>query len=213
MPADLFHEAYTMLTLRSSPTTPFGRKVQMAIIVAGLADRVHVQNADVLDPADSLRQQNPLGKIPTLILEDGSALYDSRVIAEYIDHMAGGNRLIPEGAKARFDTLRLQALADGIAEAGVLRIYETRFREPEHHSEKWLAHQAGKMQAALLVLENSTLPAPDPQPDIGFIALASALGYLDLRFSSWRGDHPKLAAWLDAFAKAVPAFDATRPAT
>jgi glutathione S-transferase len=200
-----------MLILRSSPTTPFGRKIQMAILITGLADRIIIQNADTLDPSDSIRQQNPLGKIPTLILEDGSTLFDSRVIAEYIDHLAGGNKLIPIGAKARFDVLRLQALADGIAEAGLLRVYETRFRPAEQHSEKWLAHQAGKMNAGLAALEAMDMPLPTSEPDIGLLALACMLGYMDLRFSSWRVDHPRLSKWLDIFAKAVPAFEATRP--
>src|SRR5215216_45359 len=102
-----------MLTLRSSPASPFGRKVKISADLLGLADRIQVTEADTLDPNDVLRQQNPLGKIPVLLLEDGTALYDSRVIVEYLDELAGGGRIIPPGT-ARFMALREQALADGI---------------------------------------------------------------------------------------------------
>ena len=200
------------MILRSSATTPFGRKVQVALHVAGLADRVTIEAADTLDPQDTLRQQNPLGKIPVLVLEDGSALYDSRVIVEYIDHLAGGGILIPAAPSQRFDVLRLQALADGIAEAGVLRMYETRFRDADKHSEVWLAHQSGKMHAGLAELEKMNLPLPSAAPDIGLISVACMLGYMDLRFSSWRADHPRLTAWVDNFAERVESFGATQPA-
>jgi glutathione S-transferase len=184
----------------------------MAFHVAGLAGKVRVEPADTLDPNDSLRQQNPLGKIPVLVLEDGTTLYDSRVIAEYADHLAGGNVLLPTAGKARFDVLKMQALADGIAEASVLRVYEARFRPEELRSANWLAHQAGKVTAGLATLEAMALPAPTARPDIGLIALACTLGYLDLRFSSWRTDHPRLSAWLDDFAAQVEAFRQTMPA-
>jgi len=199
-----------MLILRSSATSPFGRKIKIAVAVLGLKDRISVVMADTLDPADSIRNQNPLGKIPALILEDGTVLFDSRVIAEYLDFMAGGDRIIPP-APARFETLRLQALADGIADAGVLRIYEARFRPVEMRSQVWLDHQTGKIERGLAALESGTLPHIHHAPDIGAIALACALGYLDLRAAGWRSDHPKLAAWVDAFEQAVPAFAETRP--
>ncbi len=202
-----------MLTLRSSPTTPFGRKIQMAIITLGLSERISVEKTDTLDPNDSIRTQNPLGKIPTLVLEDGTTLYDSRVIAEYLDYLSGGNKLIPAEPKARFATLKLQALADGIMDAGILRVYEARFRTPEYHSEQWLAHQAEKMNRGLTILEGMNLPAPNATPDIGAITLAALLGWLDLRFSSWRADHLHLSLWLDNFAATVPAFIETTPVT
>jgi glutathione S-transferase len=200
-----------MLTLRHSPASPFVRKVRIAASLLGLDGEIKTENADTTDPGDSVRRQNPLGKIPALVLEDGSVLYDSRVILDYLDHRAGGGRIIPKDAAARFAALRLQALADGIMDASILIIYEGRWRGAEKHETKWLEHQAGKVARALAALE----AAPPPlaaTPDVGQIALACALGYRDFRFQgSWRKDHPRLVQWLDDFAARVPAFAATKP--
>lgn len=198
-----------MLTLRSSPASPFGRKVKIAAKVLGVSDKISIVAADTNDPADSLRGQNPLGKIPTLVLDDGSTLFDSRVIVEYLDHFAGGGRLIPEG-DGRFAQLRLQALGDGICDAALLQVYEGRFRAPEMRSASWVENQAGKVERALATLEAAP-PAWSGQPRIGEIAIACALGYLDLRHEGkWRANHPKLVAWLDDFAARVPSFEETR---
>jgi len=197
-----------MLVLRSSPASPFGRKVKMAALELGLMDRIEIVAADTNDPSEPLRQQNPLGKIPTLVLEDGMTLFDSRVIVDYLDHLAGG-RLIPAG-EARFQQLRLQALADGICDAALLQVYEGRFRPEEARNANWLAHQEGKVARGLAALEAEP-PAFLDRPHIGEIALACALGYLDLRFEGkWRAAHPKLVAWLYDFAARVPAFETTR---
>ena len=100
-----------MLILRSSPTSPFGRKIKIVIAELGLAERIEVVPADTNDPAETLRLQNPLGKVPTLVFEDGATLFDSRVIAEYLNHLAGGGRL----ASGRADMYRVQVvgLVDG----------------------------------------------------------------------------------------------------
>jgi glutathione S-transferase len=172
-------------------------------------DTIEIVAADTNDPADPLRQQNPLGKIPTLVLEDGTTLFDSRVIVDYLDHLAGGGKIIPAG-EARFPQLRLQALADGICDAALLQVYETRFRPEEGRNAAWVSNQAGKVSRALIALEVAPPAYPD-RPRIGEIALASALGYLDLRFAgTWRAEYPALVAWLDAFAAKVPAFEETR---
>ena len=164
-----------------------------------------------MNASDTVRQQNPLGKIPALVLEDGMVLFDSRVILDYLDHRAGGGKIVPKDAAARFAALRLQALADGIMDAAILRIYETRWRTPEHRDPKWVDHQAGKVARALAALEAAP-PALTAPPDVGQIALACALGYRDFRFAgTWRGDHPRLVRWLDGFAAQVPAFAATKP--
>jgi glutathione S-transferase len=198
-----------MLALRSSPASPFGRKIKIAAALLGLGDRIEIVVADTLDPEDSIRRQNPLGKIPALVLEDGAVLFDSRVIAEYLDWLAGGGRIIPAEPADRFRALILQALADGIMDAALLQVYEARFRAPALHVPKWLDHQAEKVARGLAALDAA--PPAQGARDIGAIALACALGYLDLRFSGrWRADHARLAAWLDAFAAAVPAFEATR---
>ncbi len=201
-----------MMILRSSPASPFGRKVRLAISLLGLDNDVKIEPADTSDVNDSVRQQNPLGKIPVVIAEDGTAYYDSRVILEYLDHRAGGGKIVPRDAAARLAALRLQALCDGILDASSLIIYETRWRKAEAHEPKWVEHQAGKVARALAALEAAPPPL-DPTPNVGQIALACVLGYRDFRFGgSWRSDHPRLVAWLDTFAARVPAFAATKPA-
>ena len=200
-----------MMILRSSDSSPFARKIRLAVAILGLSADIRIEPADVRDPADSIRRQNPLGKIPVLLAEDGVAYFDSRVILEYLDHRAGGGRIIPRDPQARFAALRLQALCDGVLDALILMVYEARWRAPEHHEQTWLAHQADKVTRALAALE----AAPPPlaaTPDVGQIALACALGYGDLRFEGrWRQDHPRLVAWLDQFAARVPAFAETKP--
>ena len=121
-----------MLTLRSSPSSPFVRKIRIAANVLGLERDIAIEPADTMDPSDSVRAQNPLGKIPAQ-LEDGTVLFDSRVILEYLDHRAGGGRILPRDADARFSALRLQALADGVMDASVLLVYEGRWRPAERH--------------------------------------------------------------------------------
>ena len=200
-----------MMILRSSPASPFGRKVRIAISLLGLDNDVKVEAADTSDVNDSVRQQNPLGKIPVVIAEDGTAYYDSRVILDYLDDRAGGGKIVPRDAKARLAALRLQALCDGILDASILTIYETRWRKADTHEPKWLEHQAGKVSRALAALEAAPPPL-DATPNVGQITLACTLGYRDFRFNgSWRGDHPRLVAWLDNFSARVPAFAATKP--
>ncbi|MBX3549179.1 MAG: glutathione S-transferase family protein [Xanthobacteraceae bacterium] len=199
-----------MLILRSSPPSPFGRKIKIAAALLNLSDRIKVEVTDTNDPSDTIRKQNPLGKIPALILEDGSVLFDSPVILEYLDSLAGGGKIIPRDGKPRWDTLRLHATADGIMDAALLQVYEKRFRPEEHWVAKWTDYQAEKITRALDVLEASP-PSLPATPDIGHIALACALGYLDLRFEGkWRADYPKLVAWLDDFAAKVPSFEKTK---
>jgi glutathione S-transferase len=186
--------------------------VRIAIALLGFDKDVTVERADTTDPSDSLRKMNPLGKIPVLMIEDGSAVYDSRVILGYLDDRAGGGKIVPRDSKARLAALRLQALADGILDASILTVYEGRYRKAEMHEPKWLELQAGKVSRALAVLEAAPPPI-DPMPNVGQIALACALGYRDFRFGDgWRGEHPRLVAWLDNFAAQVPAFAATKPA-
>jgi glutathione S-transferase len=199
-----------MMILRSSPPSPFGRKVKIAASVLGLSKEIKVEIADTNNPADTLRQQNPLGKMPTLVIEDGSTLYDSRVILEYLDHRAGGGKIVPRDANARFTALRLQALADGMTDAQILLLYETRWRAPEQHVQKWLDYQAEKITRGFAALEAAP-PALDPTPNVGQISLACFLGHRDLRFpGTWRDENPKLSAWVDKFAAQVPSFGETK---
>jgi glutathione S-transferase len=201
-----------MMILRSSAASPFVRKVRIASNLLGLDDRIDVRGVDLNDPADSIRAQNPLGKIPALVLEDGTAYYDSRVILDY--HLAGGGRIVPRDADARFAALRLQALCDGVLDACLLIVYEGRYRAPDKHEQSWIDRQAGKVARGLSLLDAAP-PVLDGAsgslPNVGQIALACLLGYRDLRFDpSWRKTYPRLHAWHDDFAARVPAFMATK---
>jgi glutathione S-transferase len=200
-----------MLTVRTGNNSPFGRKIRIAVAVLGLERQVAIAPASTVDPDDPIRQQNPLGKVPVLLLDDGTALYDSPVILEYLDHLAGGGRIIPKEPQARFAALRLQALADGLMDASILINYEARYRPAEKHEPKWLELQAGKVTRALAAAEAAP-PAHTTPPDVGQITLACALAYRDFRFpGTWRAAHPRLTAWLEEFAARVPAFAATTP--
>ncbi len=195
--------------LFSAPASPFGRKVKIAAAVLGLSNRIRVERADTSAPDSRLRRENPLGKIPVLIGPDGAPIYDSRVILEYLDMLAGGGRLVPAGGPERIASLRLQALGDGIMDAAILRRYEVALRKPEEFSASWDAHQAGKVERGLAALEASV---PGEAVGGGEIAVACALGYLDFRFDgAWRTGHPRLAAWVEDFAARVPSFGATLP--
>lgn len=205
-----------MMILRTSPPSPFGRKVRIAADLLGLSGKIEMRATDLNDPADSIRVQNPVGKIPALITEDGTVYYDSRVIVEYLDHVASGGHVLPRDMKARFEALRLQALCDGLLDASLLMVYENRYRTPEMHVQSWLDRQADKVARGMAVLEAAPpklQPAIDPLPNVGHITLACLLGYRDLRFAgTWRNDYPKLVAWLDEFAAQVPAFAETKVA-
>ena len=152
-----------MMILRLSPASPFGRKVRIAISLLGFGDQTKVEPADPTDSSDSLRRQNPLGKIPVLIDEDGTAFYDSCVILDFLDERAGGGKIVPREPRQRLAALRLQALCDGILDASILTVYESRWRASEHHEQKWFDHQAGKVARGLAALESAP-PALDASP-------------------------------------------------
>ena len=195
--------------LRTSLTSPFGRKVRMAVDVLGLRERVTVSPADPLDETDTLRQQNPLGKMPCLLRGDGTSIYDSGVIIEFLQDMAGTERLLAKSGDARFRALTRSRLADGIIDASILVVYDGRFRPGEPPAERWLKHQRGKITRGLLAFAAA---APDPQKtDIVSIGLSCALGYLDWRKQvDWRAAAPGLVDWLTQFAAHEPAFERTR---
>ena len=199
-----------MMILRSSPPSPFGRKVRIAVSLLGFDQDVRVEGADTGNAQDTLREQNPLGKIPVLVVEDGSTFYDSRVILEYLDDRAGGGKIIPRDSGSRLAALRLQALCDGILDASILSVYEGRWRAVEKQEPKWLEYQADKVTRAFTVLEAAPPALSAAIPHVGQIALACALGYRDLRFGGdFRSKYPRLVAWLENFAARVPAFAAT----
>ncbi len=198
------------MILRSSGPSPFGRKVKMVAKILGIYDRLTVEMSNTNDPQDTLRQQNPLGKIPILILEDGRKIFDSRVICEYLDAQVDGITLHPTESDARWEALTLQALGDGIVDAAILQVYENRMRPEDKRHDDWLSYQADKVKRSLDQLAQ-TPPSLEGDLTIGHVAIACALGYLDLRFEGkWRASYPALVAWLDAFRARVPAFDATK---
>lgn len=198
------------MILRSASASPYGRKCKMSALILGLMDRIEIVAADTRNPEDSMRQQNPLGKIPILITDDGMELFDSPVICEYLDAVAGGNQLYPAG-EARWPAIRLQALCDGILDAGILIVYEARYRPENIHHQPWIDLQRSKIDRALAWLEANTPRASD-RPNIGEVTLACALGYLDFRFpGTWRDAHPNLATWLTAYEKAIPSYAQTIP--
>lgn len=185
------------MKLRYSTTSPFVRKVHVLAIELGLADKIELVKTNTADPASGLNQDNPLNKVPALALEDGSTLYDSRVICEYLDAQGKGGFFPPAGS-ARWTALRRQALADGMMDAAVLRMMETRRAENER-SAAWDARQKLKVAQGLDALEADHL---GPQLDIGTLTIAILLDYLDFRFKAedWRASHPKLAAWHKTFS-------------
>ena len=197
------------MVLRTTLTSPFGRKVRIAAHALGLADRIRIQEANTLDEGDTLRQQNPLGKMPCLLLADGTILHDSPVIIEYLDWVSGKHRLVPADGPERYVALTCAALADGVLAAALLMVYEYRFREASQVSQRWLDHQRGKVSRGLAAFAAAP---PDPaRTDIRSIGLACALGYLDWRKPvEWRSEHPGLVEWLDRFSEHEPAFESTR---
>jgi glutathione S-transferase len=168
-------------------------------IVGRIATERVVVGADKPNPG--VMALNPLNKIPTLVLYDGTALYDSRVISEYFDTLHDGPRLFPADPAARWRALRRQALGDGLMEVIVLRLGE-QYRPREKQSESHLSSFRLKTLSTLDCLEAEGVD-PAGTPDIGHIAIGCALAHLDFRFAgdAWRTDHPKLAAWFGAFAE------------
>jgi len=186
-----------------SSRSPFVRKVMVAAHEVGLADRVRTGRVVVAanKPNADVMAVNPLNKIPTLVLDDGTVLYDSRVICEYLDTLHDGRKLFPTEEPARWSALRRQALGDGLMEVIVLRLGEQN-RPKEAQSESHLGAFRLKIASGLDRIEAEG-GGPASQPDIGHIAIACALGHLDFRFAAdaWRTGRPRLAAWYAEFAR------------
>ncbi|MFC7734573.1 glutathione S-transferase family protein [Roseomonas sp. GCM10028921] len=197
------------MKLHWSPRSPFVRKVMIAAHELGLADRIETVRTVVRmgKPNEALLPDNPLSKIPTLVLDDGRALFDSLTIIEYLDHIAGGG-LFP-AAPARFKALTRHALGNGFLDLLILFRNE-RDKPAERRTAEWLDSFAGKTRATLDRLEQEA-PAMAALPfDIGHIAIGCALSYLDFRFAdlAWREGRPALAAWHAEFC-ARPSTRAT----
>ena len=199
------------MKLYFSPASPFARKVRVSALELGLAERIELLQISLspVSPHTDLRQHNPLGKIPALITDEGAALYDSPVICEYLDALAGGARLWPAAGPARWRALTRQALADGITDAAVLVRYEQAVRPEPLRWAQWIEGQWLKIRTALEALERDSLEGVF---DIGTISVACALGSLDFRFAEegWRARLPRLAAWYALISERA-SLAATRP--
>ncbi len=186
-----------------SPTSPYVRKCMVVAHELGLVGRIELLagNAHPVNRDPSIIANNPLGKVPTLICDDGNVLYDSRVICEYLDDLGAGT-LFPRQGAARWQALTLQALGDGMLDAALLARYEDALRPEPLRWADWRAGQLDKVATSMAALE----AAPDAlrgRVDIGTLTLGCALGYLDLRFNDlgWRARYPKVAAWAADFCK------------
>jgi glutathione S-transferase len=199
------------MKLLYSQASPFARKVLVVAHEHGIADRIELVPVMLtpVAPSAAVNAANPVGKIPTLVLEDGTALFDSRVIAEYLDWTAG-QRLFPANGPARWAALRLAAAADGMLDALILTRYERFIRPVEKQFDDWAAGQLAKAWRTLDALEAEA--DGFAAVGIGEIGVGCALGYLDFRYGAidWRGSHPRLAKFYEGFA-ARPSMQATQP--
>jgi glutathione S-transferase len=198
------------MKLYSHPVSPFARKAR--IIAHELDIKLEVIDVQARND-ESLRRLNPLKQIPILVLDDGSSLFDSPVICEYLNH-SGGGKFFPgmnifRHTSGRWKSLGLQALGDGIADAAVTLRYELTEPEERRNPDR-MARCKATIAVGIDALERVNF-AKDPT--IGEIAVACALGYIDFRLSDldWKGSHPKLSAWYARFCE-YPAMKATAPA-
>jgi glutathione S-transferase len=186
-----------MMKLHWSPRSPYVRKVMVAAHELGVRDRLEVVRTVVggTTPHVELMRDNPLGKIPTLVLEDGTVIYDSPVICEYLDTLHDGTKLFPAWPE-RLTALRRLALGDGMLDIALAWLGE-RFRPAEKQSAPHMALWQGKLRACVAALEQEADALAASRFDIGHIAIGIALSYLDFRFGDlgWREGHPRLAAW------------------
>jgi glutathione S-transferase len=201
------------MKLHWSPRSPFVRKVMVCAHELGLAQRIEKVRSTVAmsKPNPEVMKDNPLGKLPTLVLENGSALYDSAVICEYLDGLAG-KKLFPKTGPARWQALRWHALGDGMLD--LLILWRNQRDQPvERQVREWLSGFALKTENTLQVIEEEL---PDLQKKgtfgIGQIAIGCALGYIDFRFPDmdWKKKHPALGAWFEEISRR-PSMQQTSP--
>lgn len=199
------------MKLYFSAASPYVRKVIVAAIETGLDKKIERMPTKVVpvEPNLDLARDNPLMKVPTLVTDGGEALFDSRVVCEYLDSLHDGRKLIPASGGERWRVLRLQALGDGILDAGIITRYELAIRPKEKQWSDWIAGQSKKITQGLDLAENEDLSGPI---NLGQIAIACAIGWLEFRkpIGDVRAGRPKLFTWYDEFAKR-PSMLATVP--
>ena len=192
-----------MMKLHHSPASPFVRKVMALAIARGVEGRIELVPTDPHVSPPHLLKDNPLSKIPCLVLEDGTAVFDSPVICEYLDTLGEANSLFPTSGTGRWIRVQvMHALADGIMDAAVARRGQSS-QPKEAARDAFMARQKAAVDRGLDALENDP---PQGLSDIGAIAVGCALGYLDFRFGHepWRETHPRLAAWFEQVSKLPP---------
>jgi len=196
-----------MLKILYSPASPYSAKVRMAAAYAKLPLETAIVDTNARPP--ELIDNNPLGKIPALLTEDGP-IFDSRAITQYLDRISG-NALFPRDAAKRLEAERLEALADGICDCLLAHIYERRYKPEEKVHQPWLDRQWEKVTRALDHLVAATPELPD-KLTAGHIALRATLGYLDLRFpGQWDHGRAELRNWAAAFDSRFPELAACLP--
>ncbi|AHD02717.1 glutathione S-transferase [Leisingera methylohalidivorans] len=197
------------MKLTYSPTSPFARKVMVLLHETGQLDDIEIQDVTTtpLNPSSEVKASNPLAKIPALERNDGPALYDSRVICAYLDDRAG-SKLYGGG----WDSKVLEATADGIMDAAVLMAYERRLRPEDKQWDGWIEAQRSKVLGGCAALNARWMSHLQGPLDIGQIAVACALGYVDYRHpdAGWRQGNEALAGWLAGF-ESRPSMQATKP--
>lgn len=191
-------------------SSPFARKVRVAAIETGQRDDIDWQEITREQRTEMVPAMNPLGKVPVAVLVSGETLYDSPVICAYVDSLHDGPRLIPDAAPARWQVLRLEALGDGLGEAVIAASLENQ-KPGEKRSQGVVDRQTGKATAALDALDAAANGFNDP-PLMGEIAVACAMGYMELRdvVPGWRDRYPALAAWYTRILQR-PSFVQTAP--
>ena len=202
-----------MMRIFFSPSSPYVRKVMIVAHELGLADRIEKlpSAAGPVARDATIREHNPIGQVPTFFADDGTVLYDSRVICEYLDVLGGGT-MFGAGAE-RWRNLTDAALGDGLLGAALLARYEAILRPETLRWADWSAGQMAKIADAIDRMEMMGA-ALDGRVDIGTITLACGLGYMDFRFPDydWRTTHPVVTSWFAGFADR-PAMKATVPPT
>jgi glutathione S-transferase len=196
------------MKLLCSPTSPFSSKVRMAARHLGI--EINEIRVDTNAGPAALVDNNPLGKIPTLLTDDGEAIFDSRTIMQYF-HRRKGKKLYPAKDSKRTEAEVLEALCDGANECLLSIVYERRLRDPDKQHQPWIDRQWTKVGRALTHL-NAEPPKIGKKLHGGHFALASLLGYLQLRFEGqWEDDHTDLIAWVRKFEKHFPDYQAMKP--
>ncbi|HAT85437.1 MAG TPA: glutathione S-transferase [Rhizobiales bacterium] len=201
-----------MMKLLISLTSPYARSARLAVAALELETQVDMQTVNHRGFDDALLSQNPLGKVPTLTLEDGTVLFDSRVVVDYLYAFQGKSEYLFRGAD-RFQGQTNMALATGLMDCTIAAAVEKRNHEDACQNVQWIERQEGKVMRALAYLEKAPLSSDFASlPSADQIFMASALGYLDFMIGEgWKKDHPVLAKWLQDFADSVPAFELTVP--